>query len=182
MKATNAAPQHFHPETAIARAIAMGALCACAFGARAEQMVPVGGINTWESVPTEAAAVRGAPADAPIFVSSLKGKSKDTSQSGIFDGATLYDTGIGEMVGSRLLLSSVSRGEKGGDVYYFRNEGVCDVFNAGAKNEATRCNGTWRLIPGGTGRFANMHGSGTWRSRVATDGSEYTEWDGVVSR
>lgn len=160
------------------------ALCAASVcgAAGAEQLVVVSGTNTWESVPTQAAVSDGAPKDAPVFVSSLKGKSKETSQSGLFDGATLYDTGIGEVAGSRLLLSSVSRGEKAGEIYYFRNEGVCDIFNAGTSNEATRCNGTWSLIPGGTGKFATMRGSGTWRSRVAADGSEFTEWDGVVSR
>lgn len=148
----------------------------------AEETLPVAGTNTWSIVATHDAVTVDGPKDAPVFVSSLKGRTKERTLTGLFDGAMLYDTGVGEVDGTRIRISSVSRGEKGGDVYFFSNEAVCDVLNPGSESEYVQCNGTWRLVPGGTGRYASLRGSGTWRSAPGPNGEEIAQFEGVVVR
>ncbi len=151
------------------------------YAVNAAELVAVSGIITFESAASDVPLNQGAPKDAPIFLSSWRGKVKETSKTGLFDGCSVNDSALGEMVAGRLVLTGGGRFEKAGDNWYYNWEGSCDTVNAGSKSETTKCSGSWRTV-NGTGRFANIGGNGTWRSTPRADGTEANEWDGTIVR
>ena len=72
------------------------------------------------------------------------------------------------------------RTHSNGDVSFYSFEGAVDTRVNEDKSWESSWNGTWTSL-GGTGKYANVKGSGTYQGRATSaGGNEGTTWEGTV--
>ena len=163
----------------VAATLVLPALASLSFSAQAAEKKKVMGTNKWEP-PICRTVMPPGPGDDPkhkLVVLTIY-RATTTSSDPDDDGTeiTTYEQSDG-VAGTGTHWGYFRRLHKNGDIDYGTYEGT---FKTTVKEdgswEATTWEGTWKSL-GGTGKFKNTKGNGTYRGKATAQGA-IAEWEG----
>jgi hypothetical protein len=122
-------------------------------------------------------------ADAPghvLVLSQAKGSNRSTGPTDYMDGAEIVNSEIADLIQGNGTHQGYVRMSKGGESTVTKWSGKVTTVLSPEKTPITTFEGTWSKV-NGSGRFAGVSGSGTYKGRMTSQTEYVVDWQGEIA-